>query len=250
LARAGTRKPLPPRTAAHRDAPASLFNGMIYPLVPYAIAGMIWDQGAANEARANEYAALFKALIVDWRNRWGRPDRPFHFVQAPNYRDPFSPGDYRARLREAQAAAAELSDVGMAVTVDIGDPTNPHPHNKAEVGRRLSLLARAHPYGETLVTRGPIMHAVQKTGSELVVEFETSGRALQARAQPLSGFEIADASQHFVPALARIEGRNVRLTHPDVHEPVSVRYAWGDDPDCGLSNDLGLPAAPFRTSVR
>jgi sialate O-acetylesterase len=248
-ARQGRRKPTPPRGPAHRDAPGSLFNAMINPLVPYALRGMLFDQGAANETRTDEYGALFKALISDWRSRWGAPQLPFYFVLAPNYRDPNSPGDHRAKLREAQAEALALPATAMAVTIDIGASDDPHPHNKAEVGRRLALLARARIHGEVVTDSGPVYRSLAREGAALRLTFDTFGHALVARAEPLAGFEVAGADGKYYPATARIEGTAVVVSAPQVAAPAAARYAWGDDPACGLQSAAGLPAAPFRTDT-
>jgi sialate O-acetylesterase len=247
MAKQGRRKPTPPVGAAHRDAPGSLFNAMIHPLVPYALRGMIFDQGAANATRSGEYADMFKALITDWRARWGDARLPFYFVQATNYRDPLSPGDNRAKLREAQARALELPATGMTVGIDIGTSDDPHPRTKAEAGRRLALLARARVYGEAVTDSGPVYRALAREASILRLTFDTFGHALVARAEPLAGFEIAGADGKYFPATARIDGTTVVVSAPQVPAPIAARYAWGDDPACGLQSAAGLPAAPFRT---
>lgn len=249
MAKQGRRKPTPPVNAAHRDAPGSLFNAMINPVVPYAIRGMLFDQGAANATRSGEYADLFKALITDWRARWGDAQLPFYFVQAANYLDPMSPGDNRAKLREAQARGLELPATGMTVGIDIGASDDPHPRTKAEVGRRLALLARARIYGEAVTDSGPIYRSLTRTASALRLTFDTFGHALVARAEPLAGFEVAGSDGKYFPATARIDGQAVIVSAPQVPEPVAARYAWGDDPACGLQSDAGLPAAPFRAKI-
>jgi sialate O-acetylesterase len=258
-AKHGRRKPVPPRDATSRDAPSSLYNAMIAPLAPYALRGVLWDQGGANAARAGEYTALFKAHVTDWRMLWGRPAMPFYFVQNPNYRDPLSPGDNRAKLREAQASALALPATGMAVAIDIGEPDNVHPLNKPEVGRRLALVARATTYGESgLVCSGPVFREVacgREDGSQagvLRVRFETFGAGLASRVQAgnIAGFEVAGADGVFHRADARIDGDEVVVSAAEVPAPAAVRYAWGDNPECGLAGGTGLPAVPFRARVK
>jgi sialate O-acetylesterase len=250
LARQGQRKPVPPRRESHRDAPSSLFNAMVNPLVPFAVRGILWDQGGSNAARSGEYAALFKAHITDWRTRWGDPALPFLFVQDRNYRDPQSPGDHRAQLREAQAAALALPATGMAVTIDIGAPDDPHPRNKAEEGRRLALLALARVHDYPVIASGPVLRSVAVDGALVRVRFETFGATLASRHDPLRGFALAGADGQYRPAEARIEGDTVVLQCEEGIEPVSLRYAWGDDPVGDLASDAGLPAAPFRAMAR
>lgn len=252
LARRGIRPGGLPPGPGHRNTPAGLFNAMVSPLVPYALRGMLWDQGATNAPRASEYGALMKALITDWRQRWGEPALPFLLVQAPNFRDPNSPGYYRAALRLAQAEALAVPGVAMAVTIDIGDPGNAHPHNKREVGRRLALIARAQVYGEKEVAAfGPVLASVTREAPGVVrVAFKVSSPPLMARTEPLGGFELAGADGIFHPAEARIDGAAVLLTAATVKEPRQVRYAWGDDPASALADAAGLPAAPLVVEVK
>jgi sialate O-acetylesterase len=50
-----------PAGPGHPHAPSTLWNGMIAPIVPYAIAGAIWYQGETNgsKERAPVYHRLF-----------------------------------------------------------------------------------------------------------------------------------------------------------------------------------------------
>jgi sialate O-acetylesterase len=61
------------------------------------------------------------------------------------------------------------------------------------------------------------------------------------------GFAVAGADKQWRHAAARIIGNTVIVTSPEVKQPVAVRYAWADNPDCNLYNRAGLPASPFRT---
>ncbi len=67
--------------------PAGLFNGMIAPLLPYAIRGAIWYQGEGNAGRAWQYRKLLPAMISSWRKSWAEGDFPFLIAQLPNYRE-------------------------------------------------------------------------------------------------------------------------------------------------------------------
>jgi sialate O-acetylesterase len=89
-----------------QNTAAVLYNGMIAPLLPYALKGIIWYQGESNVGRAAQYRTLFPALIRDWRARWGA-ELPFLFVQLANYTKALQePAESAwAELREAQAQA-------------------------------------------------------------------------------------------------------------------------------------------------
>jgi len=237
----------------HPHRPSNLFRGMINPLLPYGIRGVVWYQGESNASRAEQYVALFPALIEDWRGHWNQIDNkdfPFYFVQLANFtvRKGQDPRTW-AELREAQSLALRLPNTGMAVTIDIGNPRDIHPRNKQEVGRRLALLARARVYGEDVEDSGPMFRRASPAGRAIRIEFDNS-YGLRARGDgELLGFTIAGSDRKFLPAEARIVGRDVIVQSDEVPAPVAVRYAWTDNPTCNLVNHTGLPASPFRTDT-
>ncbi len=233
------------------DHPTALFNGMINPLVPYAIQGVIWYQGESNAGRAYEYRSLFPLLIKDWRQYWS-DELDFYWVQLANFMEPsIQPGPSNwAELREAQAMALELPKTGMAVTIDIGEADDIHPQNKEDVGYRLALNALHKNYGKPLVYSGPVFEKMQIKGNKAILFFDHVGSGLQVNDKYgyLKGFTIAGKDQQFHWAQARIVGNHVEVYSPEVEEPVAIRYAWADNPDdANLYNLEGLPAAPFRT---
>ncbi len=233
----------------YQNYPASLFNGMVAPVIPYAMAGVIWYQGESNAGRAYDYQSLFKALITDWRIRWEEGYAPFLFVQLANYLDrkPDPGDDSWAELRDAQLQALALPRTGMAVTIDIGEALNIHPKNKQEVGRRLALNAEKIAYGMNVVSSGPIFKSMKIDGKDVELNFDYIGSGLLAKGGELRGFAVAGADRKFYWARARIAGNQVILRSDKVPHPVAVRYGWASNPDCNLYNKEGLPASPFRT---
>jgi len=247
------RKPPPPPWK-----PAELYNGMIAPLIPYAIRGAIWYQGESNAGRAWQYRALFPDLIRNWRRDWGESDFPFLAVQlAPWDRNKkrsvdqitATPGDSDwAELREAQWLATKiLPRVGLAVITDVGDKDDIHPTKKEPVGARLALLARSVAYGEKVEWYGPRFRQMQVKANKIILNFDHLGGGLEARGGRLRGFAICGADQKFVWANAEIDGGRVVVSSPQVEKPFAVRYGWADYPVVNLFNREGLPASPFRT---
>jgi sialate O-acetylesterase len=228
--------------------PSSEFNGMIQPLLPCAVRGVIWYQGESNVGRASEYAAQFPALISAWRTHFGVGDLPFFWVQLPAFK-PASPdpAESWAALREAQAKALSVPGTGQAVAIDIGEAGIPHPRNKQEVGRRLALIAKAKVYSIPVDYSGPVFSAAVAEGAAMRVHFQFAGEGLTASGKPLQSFEVAGSDRHFRPAVAVIQGDSVVARSAAVPQPVAVRYAWRDDPEANLFNGAGLPAAPFRS---
>jgi sialate O-acetylesterase len=240
-------KPIPGRQW-HPDfaayAPAALFNGMIAPLTPFAIRGVIWYQGEANaDNRAPLYAHLFRTMIGDWRRAWDEGDFPFLFVQIANWNT--EPGERWPEVRDAQRKALALRNTGMAVTIDIGDPVDIHPKNKIDVGLRLARAARAITYGEKLEWSGPLYRQLTREDHALRVWFDHAA-GLMAKGGLLIGFEVAGADGKYVATDAKIDGTSVLVSSTNVPEPVSVRYAWAPNPACNLYNRDGLPASPFQ----
>ena len=230
--------------------PSELYNGMIAPLIPYAIKGAIWYQGESNAGRAEQYRSLFVDMIRNWRKDWGQGDFGFHLVQlAPFMAIKERPEESNwAELREAQwLATKNLPNVGMAVITDVGDPQDIHPTHKEPVGARLALAAQKVTYGQRIVHSGPEYRSMKVDGDRIVLKFRNVGAGLVARGGELRGFAIAGEDRKFVWASAEIHGNKVVVSSRSVSKPVAVRYAWADDPVVNFWNVDGLPAVPFRT---
>ena len=242
----------PPGAPDDRKIPAGLFNGMIHPLIPYAIKGVIWYQGEENSWMGGKYRPLFTTLIRDWRARWGQGDFPFLWVQlANNGRKQTKPveGGW-AEIREAQMMALTLPNTAMAVITDTSSDGNMHPPEKLPVGHRLALAALATAYGQKIEFSGPLYDSMQVEGNAIRLKFTHVGGGLEAKGGKLEGFAIAGADSKWVWADAKIEGETVLVSSPEVAHPVAVRYGWASNPIVTLYNKAGLPASPFRTDVK
>jgi len=236
----------------------TLYNGMIAPLLPFAIKGAIWYQGESNAGQPIEYRTLYADMIADWRKRWGH-DFPFYCVQLAPFNSGNPDGENWPYLREAQAiASARVKNAGVAVITDAGHPTDIHPQRKEPVGGRLALLALANVYGKKVESSGPAYKAMKVDGNRAVLTFDHVGGGLTAAefrmedgtaaaGSHLVGFTVAGEDKVFRPATATIEGDTVVVTSDQVSKPAAVRYGWKNFPVCNLSNKAGLPASPFRT---
>jgi sialate O-acetylesterase len=238
--------PAPPSILVQQNSPAALFGGMIAPLVPFGLRGVIWYQGESNVEQHRLYAERMVAMIRDFRAQFGQVTMPFYLTQLANYIA--SPA--WACLREAQADALCEPSTGMAVTIDIGDRDDIHPRNKQEVGRRLSLLALARTYGRREVEdSGPALERVVfGEGNARAYFSHAAGLRARGGGNEVKGFTIAGVDGVHHSVVARIEGDTILLTSARVPAPKSVRYAWADNPDADLENGAALPAAPFRTA--
>ena len=247
----GGRAPKNPDPVQDQHNPSVLHNGMIAPIVPYALRGAIWYQGESNLNTTDLYPDLQKALIKDWRMLWDNPQMPFYFVQLAAYKAPSdtpAAGGQFTRMREAQATSLALPHTGMAVTIDIGDAKDVHPRNKRDVGKRLARLALTGTYGKPGVGSGPSFREASVQGDHIKITFNHVNGGLVSKGGALRQFAIAGSDRKFVAADAVIDGEHVIVSKPGITEPAFVRYAWADNPEgANLYSSDGLPAAPFRT---
>ncbi|WP_295668063.1 sialate O-acetylesterase [uncultured Mucilaginibacter sp.] len=230
----------------------SLYNSMINPLIPYAIAGVIWYQGESNADKAFQYRTTFPLLITDWRSKW-KTEFPFLFVQLSSFGGVQNSniGSSWAELREAQTMTLQLPNTGMAVTTDIGDAFNIHPRDKADVGLRLADKALTMVYHLPGFTESPLFNSADFSDGAAVISFKNAANGLIAKDKYgyIKGFELAGADHKFYYAQASIiDGGKVKVWCSQVSQPVAVRYAWTDAPiEANLFNTEGFPVGPFRS---
>jgi sialate O-acetylesterase len=252
-------KPLPaaPKTPPNPpdkdpNVSANLYNGMLAPLIPYAIHGAIWYQGESNAGRPRQYRTLLPAMIQNWRDDWKQGDFTFLIVQlAPFYKIEQEPKESNwAELREAQLLTnLHHPHTGLAVITDVGHETDIHPKQKEPVGHRLALAARALAYGEKIEYSGPVFDRMEVQGDKAILSFTHVGAGLEAKGGALTGFTIAGEDKKFVNAEAEIQGDKVIVHSAKVARPVAARFGWANYPVVNLWNKDGLPASPFRTDV-
>ena len=246
------RKPEDPRSSRHR--PASLYNGMIAPLIPFGIRGVISYQGLGNLVWADYNRVLLSTLIRDWRSRWKQGPFPFGMVQPAPY-----PCDRRAKQhddasavqREAQLLMLdELENTGVAPAMDIGDLEELHFTNKQDPGRRIAQWALATVYGRPVPYAGPVYQSMTVENDKIRIRFNHTGKGLSTRdgASP-THFTIAGVDKTFHRAEAVIDGHTVIVHAKQVAHPTVVRFAWSDTAIPNLVNSHGLPASLFRTDV-
>lgn len=247
--------------------PTTIFNGMVHPIIPYAIKGTLWYQGEANRSHLPEqYKDYLTTLISSWRALWGQGDFPFYIAQLANFqtvnRQPVEE-DLWATVCNQQRLTLELKNTGLAVLNDIGEAEDIHPRNKIDVGKRLSLWALAKAYNQKdLVYSGPLYKESKFNGQNVVIHFDSVGsglmvgkRYLHQKTVPIQsevqGFQICGKDRQWKWAQAILSSKNtVTVFHPEVQEPIEVRYAWSSNPpEINLYNKEGLPTSIFSTKT-
>ncbi|RFM31395.1 sialate O-acetylesterase [Chitinophaga silvisoli] len=219
---------------------SGLYNGMIAPLLPYAIKGVAWYQGESNNSRATEYQEVLPTLIANWREDFKRPEMPFLIVQIAPHKD-MSP-----EIREAQfLVVKKVKKTALIVTTDCGDSADIHPTHKQPVGERLAIAAAGLAYGVKGEYSGPMFQYASPGKDQITVTFSHTGKGLLAKGGKLTGFEISNG-EGFYPAEGVIRGNKITLSSVHVPHPAKVRYGWSNVPVVNLYNQEGLPASPFR----
>jgi sialate O-acetylesterase len=248
----------PPREPRNPDGllrgnarPGNIYNGVLLPTIGYSIRGVIWYQGESNAGRAYQYRHLFPLMIQSWRELWGQGDFSFYWVQLADFMDERAePAESAwAELREAQTMTMMLPRTGEAVIIDVGEGKDIHPRNKQDVAMRLARWALAKDYGIPVPCQSPTYKSMEKKDGKIVLTFEhVDGGFRPFDVRQPRGFAIAGADHRFVPAQAKILGRDkIEVWSDQVSDPAAVRYAWADNPICNLYSNVGLPVTPFRT---
>ena len=227
-------------------SPGLLFNGMINPLIPFALKGVIWYQGESNVGRSSQYEKLFPEMIRSWRTAWGQVDFPFYFVQIAPYTYSGANKNEAALLRDAQRRCLITPNTGMAITMDVGSSTTIHPGNKKEVGSRLAALALANNYGMDIPKSGPLFRSLTLKKNIAIVEFDHA-EGLTLTGNPADELEVAGSDGVYYPANAFIKDNRLIVNSPKVDHPLTVRYGFKNASKSILQNKAKLPASTFST---
>jgi len=226
--------------ARHPFDPTLLFDAGINPIKNYNIKGVIWHQGESNAERVDFHSRLFKLLVQDWRMHWKKPEMPFHFVQLSSINRPTW-----GHFRDAQRKLLTLPNIGMAVSSDLGHPTDVHPKQKWIVGKRLSKVALANNYGEKTTFSGPLLDFVNVNKDVLEVHFLYADGLKITNGNTVKDILIAGKDKVFVPAQTEIKKNTLHVWSPKVKAPRYVKYGYKPYTEGNLVNNKGWPASTF-----
>lgn len=236
---------VPPR--APWDANAGLgvmHNAMIAPLGRMKLAGVAWYQGESDVGQP-AYDAKLRALFAGWRRQFGSQAKML-VVQLADFGERRSaPGESGwAQLRDEQRrAVAADANAALVTAIDIGEPTDIHPANKIDLGKRLAAAfnARAMPMP---------LDAVRESG-KVTVRFTGIAGALTVQGGPYPiGVELCGTAAGACRfALAEADGSRLVIAVPDGMAPTRVRYAWADAPVVNLVDGEGMPVPGFELAI-
>jgi sialate O-acetylesterase len=255
--------------------PTFLYNGMIEPMKPYTLAGVIWYQGETNAGKARWYLEHTEQLVSQWRDHFKHAELPFYWCQLANYMakvDKPSASCAWADLRGAQTAAQRIPHTGQAVLIDVGESGDIHPLDKETPGKRLVAMALNDVYGKARPSRGPQASGAVLVDGKIAVSFENLEGGLVAKELPaqypvalvdkrfaelkrnapggtLEGFAVQGGDDQWQWADAVIAGDKVIVDASKVDAPKALAYGWENNPTCNLYNQAGFPAVPFKVTL-
>ncbi len=229
------------------------FNGMISPVVPFTLRGVLLYQGENDLGEPLRYSRLFNLLVQDWRAQFMQPNLPFVCVQMPNIgvRSKEPEESQYADLREAQSSFRKIPYFYFAVTIDTvpGDNAPPRPKDKRQLAHRAALLALATQYHLPVKCFSPFYDDMEIMGDKIKIHFSLAEPELKTKGKEVYGFTIAGDDRQFVNAKAKVDGDSVLVWSDQVKKPLAVRYEWADNPACSLYSQDDLPVCPFRTDT-
>ncbi|MEJ6779866.1 MAG: sialate O-acetylesterase [Akkermansiaceae bacterium] len=256
---------------SHPGQPLGRNYHHIEKLVPYAIRGVLWDQGeSGTKIPGVDQYTVMNALITGWRNTWNRDDLPFLHVQKPSgggcaweqsklvgKKVPLAwqalpeealPEDRRCTQKLLHVKIGTIKNAPLVTTSDLTPGV--HPVHKYSYGKRACRVALGSVYGRDIATCGPVYksHAIKE--SLIKVSFENIGKGLAFKhGEKLQGFEIAGEDLNWQWADATIKDDTVLVSSITIKQPRHVRYAFSQSaPWANLFNKDGLPALIFTTS--
>lgn len=235
----------------HPFKPGFLFQAAIEPLLRLGIKGILWYQGESNAlslARARQHEHLFPELVVGWRTDWQRPDLPVYVCQLSSIS---TRKGYKSEnwpyFRDSQRRLAERTPlVGMAVTSDLGHPTDVHPTNKKTVGERLAREMVAKTYARPYLTAPTVGQVVRKKNGWLL-ELNQAGTGLKTSdGQAVRGFALGDESSPQTDVSAIVHQNKIRLTALRKRSGTYLYYGWQPFTTANVVNSENLPLSTFR----
>lgn len=195
-----------------RQMTGNSYEKLIRPLIPYAIRGVLWDQGEGGAVDGPIWQpTVMAALIRSWRADWGQGEFPWLSVQKPSGggcaltpdnpmntgamafaslpKDP-PPTEYFASLRQDGYRIMRNPNTFLVINSDLAPGV--HPPNKSGYGARDVRVALGAVYGKPVEYYGPVFQSFQVEGSKVRISYSHLGRGLTVPpGQPLQGFCVA-----------------------------------------------------------
>ena len=235
-------------------------NGTFNPILNYTVKGILFYQGCSNVGDpGDQYSTRLKLLVEQWRSQFALGEIPFYFVQIAPYACGDVNGDWNTKLQEQQWKAAQIiPNSSVVCTNDLVYPyeySQIHPTQKRQVGERLAWTALNRDYGFSQVLYKSSSYKDMKIDGDAVYVHLQDNYHADAPFEDIKGFELAGEDRVFHPAKAEHFWRQgggywdeaIKVTCPEVPNPVAVRYCFRNFMLGNVKNGANLPLFPFRT---
>lgn len=230
----------------HPYDPSYNFEAGIQPFIGFPVAGVIWYQGESNAHNIELHEIVFPELVKSWKQQWGY-NFPFYYVQLSSINRPSWPAFRYSQLQLLN----RIPNSGMAVSSDLGHPTDVHPRQKKPVGERLAALALHFKYHQkNIVPCGPIPLNAVKQHHKIVISFQYADGLKTSDGKALRGFKLLNDKGIPVEANAFIQNNKVIIPVNKNIITTEVLYGWQPFTDANLANGAKLPASTFRLKIQ
>ncbi len=227
----------------HPYAPAYNYESGISKWTSTNLKGILWYQGESNTHNIELYAYLFPVLVKSWRDAF-KQDLPFYFVQLSSINRPSWPA-----FRDSQRLLANsLSNVYMAVSSDVGHPTDVHPKYKLIIGERLANLIRQHTYKEKLNAESPQPVKYRKSEGKLIIDFNNCKSLTTKNNDIIQDLEYITNKGEIIAIDNAAIVQNT-LTIPLNSNLKSVRYGYAPYTEGNLFSESNVPVSTFNISI-
>ena len=234
----------PPRAPWDTNAGMGVMhNAMIAPLGPMRLAGVAWYQGEADIGQAG-YDAKLRELFAGWRRQFGEQARML-VVQLADFgerrSEPVASGWAQLRQEQLYGVVAD-ENAALVTAIDLGEPTDIHPANKNDLGRRLAMAAKGEPM--------PMPASAILSGETVTVHFTGVSGDLRAvgGAYPL-GVELCGDTQDSCRWALSVLDRDRILVRAEGKPATRIRHGWADAPIVNTYDARGLPLPGFELEI-
>lgn len=227
----------------HPYDPAYNFEAGISKWTNTQLTGILWYQGESNAHNIEHHEYLFPVLVDSWREAF-QTDLPFYFVQLSSTNRP-SWGDFRNSQR---LLSNKVENSFMAVSLDVGHPTDVHPKDKLVIGKRLANLIRQHAYKEQLQANSPQPISYTKRNGEISIVFDNCKALTTADNALIQDLHYVNHQGDIIKDVRVVIKKNtlVVLASEDVKH---VQYGLTPYSNGNLISDIGVPVSTFNLKI-
>ena len=227
----------------HPYDPAYNFEAGISKWKDTKINAVLWYQGESNAHNIEHHEYLFKIMVDSWRNVF-RKDLPFYFVQLSSMNRP----SWSAFRDSQRLLSNDISNCYMAISSDVGHPTDVHPKNKLMIGKRLANLIRKHTYHENIVADSPQPISYRKADNEIIIEFNHCKTLKLSNGDSINDLQLVEVDGTILEVRsAHVEGNTVRI--PMLRDVINIQYGYSPFTIGNLISDTAVPVSTFNLKI-